>query len=185
MRNHPEAPRLAPLALEQMTDAQCDLVSGTGPGQPLNVFATLVRAPGLFRRWLPFAGKLLAGGKLPERDREIVILRTAYRCDSAYEWGQHVSLARSAGLSDEEIRRIAAGPEASWSEHDRALIAAVDELHDAHCLSDSTWRTLGSNYSDEQMIEVLFLSGQYALLAGALNSCGVQPERPLPALGEV
>lgn len=28
------------------------------------------------------------------------------------------------------------------------------------------------------------LSGHYALLAGALNSCGVQPERTLPALGE-
>ena len=35
---------------------------GTGPDA--NIFATLVRAPGLYRRWLPFGGKLLAG-KLP------------------------------------------------------------------------------------------------------------------------
>jgi len=177
--------RLAPLTFEEMTEDQRALVSATEGTPPLNIFATLVRAPGLFRRWSPFAGKLLAGGKLPGRDREIVILRTAYRCSAEYEWGQHVAIAQAAGVSAEEIVRIGAGPsEDGWSDHDRALLVAVDELQDAHCVSDATWQTLASTYSDDQMIELLMLSGHYALLAGALNSCGVQPERTLPALGE-
>ena len=182
----PSTPRLPPLTLEEMTDEQRELVGGAGSGPPMNIFATLVRAPGLYRRWSPFAGKLLRGGKLPERDRELVILRTAVRCDAAYEWGQHVSIGRQAGLSDEEILRVAKGPgEDGWSDHDRALLVAVDELQDAHCLSDGTWQALAAGYSEEQMIELTFVSGHYALLAGALNSCGVQPEGPLPALGEV
>ncbi|HUF33960.1 MAG TPA: carboxymuconolactone decarboxylase family protein [Acidimicrobiales bacterium] len=186
MSTHPSAPRLTPLTLDEMTDDQRELVGAAGQSRPLNIFATLVRAPGLYRRWSTFAGKLLRGGKLPERDRELVILRTALRCAAAYEWGQHISIARDAGLSDEEILRVAEGPSADgWSDHDRALVTAVDELHDAHCLGDATWQALASSYTDQQMIELTFLSGHYAMLAGALNSFGVQPEGPLPGLGEV
>lgn len=185
MSDHRATPRLAPLTPDEMTDEQRQLAAPTGE-RPLNIFATLVRAPGLYRRWAPFGGKLLRGGKLPERDRELVILRTALRCACAYEWGQHVGIARAAGLRDEEILRVADGAAADgWSAHDRALIAAVDELQDAHRLSDETWETLGEAYTEEQLIELLFLSGHYALLAGALNSLAVQPEGPLPPLGQV
>lgn len=186
MRNHPTSPRLAPLAVDDMTADQRELVGAGGRSKPLNIFATLVRAPGLYRRWSPFGGKLLRGGKLSERDREIVILRTAFRWEAPYEWGQHVGIGREAGLTDDEMLRIAAGPdERGWSAHEAALVRAVDELHDDHGLSDATWATLAETYHDEQMLELLFLSGHYALLAGVLNSCGVQPEGPLPALGTV
>ena len=183
---HPSEPRLAPLTLDEMSDDQRELVSQAGGRRPLNIFATLVRAPGLYRRWSPFAGKLLRGGKLSERDRELAILRTAYRCGASYEWGQHVSIARTAGISDDEIRRVATEPgSAWWSDHERAVLRAVDELHDEHCISDATWTTLASTYTEEQLIELPMLSGHYALLAGVLNSCGVQPDGDLPALGEV
>ena len=74
-----------------------------------NIFTTLVRAPDVFRRWLPFGGALLRGS-LPARDRELLILRTAVNCTAPYEWGQHVRLGRLAGLTDDEIARVAAGP---------------------------------------------------------------------------
>ena len=186
MTHHPTEPRLTPLTLDEMSDDQRELVNTSGRGRPLNIFATLVRAPGLYRRWSPFAGKLLQGGKLPARDRELVILRTAFRCRAGYEWGQHVSIARRAGLTDEEIKRVAAGPTAQgWSHEDRAVIQAVDQLHDEHCITDTTWSALASRYSEEQLIELMMLSGHYALLAGTLNSLGVQPDGDLPAIGEV
>ncbi len=179
---HPATPRLAPLSTEEMSDDQRALFDAS---PPLNIFATLVRHPGLYRHWAPFGGKLLRGSKLSDRDRELVILRTAYRCDATYEWGQHVAIAREAGISDEEIRRVAAGPDVQgWSTEDAALLRAVDELQDQHCISDATWASLADRYDEKQMIELPMLSGHYALLAGALNSFGVQPESPLPALGE-
>ena len=61
---------------------------------------------------------------------------------------------------------------------------AVDELTDHHRISDETWTTLAGIYTEMQLIEVPMLSGHYAMLAGALNSFGVPPEGPLPALGE-
>src|SRR5204863_5459485 len=99
---------------------------------------TLVRHPGLFARWVPFAGKLLAG-KLPPRDRELLILRTGRRTHSEYEWGQHVLIGRASGLTDDEIRRIQDGPDAAgWSEADATLLRAADELHDDACISEKT-----------------------------------------------
>ena len=69
---------------EELTDQQRELIGGDGP--QLNIFLTLARYPGLLRKWLPFGGKLLAGGKLTPRDRELVILRSAFRCHARYEW---------------------------------------------------------------------------------------------------
>ena len=90
----PTEPRIPPLAAEDMDERQRALMEQVGLGGPtVNIFATLVRHPGLFRRWLPFGGKLLAG-RLPARDRELLVLRTGWRCRSEYEWAQHVVVGR-------------------------------------------------------------------------------------------
>src|ERR1041384_964069 len=120
MANRPSTPRLAPLQPDELSDFQRELLTGVAVDgaaniSAANIFATLVRHPGLFRHWLPFGGKLLSG-KLPPRDREILILRTGWLCQSEYEWGQHVVIGQHAGVTDEEVARIPKGPEAAgWS----------------------------------------------------------------------
>jgi alkylhydroperoxidase family enzyme len=125
---------------------------------------------------MPFAGKLLAG-KLPARDRELLILRTAWHCRSAYEWGQHTRLSRAVGITDHEIERVIAGPGAAgWAPFDRALLQAADDLHDDASISDTTWDALARRYDDRQLIEVPMLVGHYHMVAFALNTLGVQRE---------
>ena len=182
----PQTPRIPPLRDEEADEQTSALLEEVRlpNAEAVNIFATLVRYPGLYRRWMPFAGKLLAG-KLPARDRELLILRSAWRCASSYEWGQHVRLAKQAGLSAEEIDRIAIGPDApGWELFDRTLLTAVDELHDDACLTDATWATLASRYDERQLIELPMLVGQYHMLAFALNSLGVQREPGVPGLPE-
>jgi len=182
MTDRPSAPRLAPLAPgERSPEVDELLASASGPGgSALNIFATLVRHPGLCRRWLPFGGKLLAG-KLAPRERELAILRTGWRCRAEYEWGQHALIARRAGLTDEEIRRVQAGPDApGWDPFDAAVLRAADELHDDSCVTDETWSVLAQRYDDRQLIELLMLVGQYHLVSFALNSLGVQREPGVP-----
>ena len=102
----PQTPRIPPLREEETDEQTSTLLDEVRlpNAEAVNIFATLVRYPGLYRRWMPFAGKLLAG-KLPARDRELLILRSAWRCASSYEWGQHVRLAKQVGISAEEIDR--------------------------------------------------------------------------------
>jgi len=141
-----------------------------------HIFTTLVRHPGLFRKWSPFGGKLLAG-KLPARDRELLILRTGWRIQAEYEWGQHVRIALASGVTQDEVDRVKAGPDdAAWDPFDASLLRAVDELHDDGCITDTTWAALAGRYSTQQLIEVPMVVGHYHLVGFTLNSLGVQRE---------
>lgn len=146
-------------------------------GTDLNIFATLAHHPRLLKRWSAFGGTLLFGGVLPDRDRELLILRTAWHCKAGYEWGQHVLLARAAGITDEEIDRIP-GDEISseWAPSDRALLRAADELHAESAISEETWNMLAEDSDYQQLIEVCMVVGQYHMVAFTLNSLGVELE---------
>ncbi len=149
-----------------------------------NVFPTLARHPDLFRAWLRFGGYLLTSGRLPGRDRELLILRTAVRCRSSYEWGQHVRISLAGGIDRETIDRVLEGPGAEgWTDHEAALLRAADELHEDSAISDETWTSLAETYDSEQLVETAMVVGHYQMLAGALNSFGVELDdglEPLP-----
>jgi alkylhydroperoxidase family enzyme len=182
--NRPQSPRIPPLPPDEQDEQARELLAGaTAPGSPAaNIFSTLVRHPGLFRKWMPFGGKLLAG-KLPARDRELLILRTGWRCQSEYEWGQHVIIGKAAGVTDEEIERLKVGPEApGWGPFDAVLVRAADELHDDACISDATWKALTERYDEKQMVEVPMLVGHYHMVSFTLNSLGVQREEGVVGL---
>ena len=180
----PTQPRIEPLPPSAHDDEVRELLEGVvvPGGFASNIFGTLVRHRGLFRRWLPFGGKLLSG-RIPVRERELVILRTAWLCRSNYEWGQHALIARSAGIADDEIGRVRAGPEHDgWEPFERVLLRATDELHADACIADDTWAVLAARYDDKQLIELPMLVGHYHMVAFALNSLGVQLEPGLEGL---
>ena len=173
-------PRIAPLAPADW-DITAKEIMGRFQGEPFNIFKTMANHSELFKRWLVFANHILGKSTLPERERELVILRIGYLCKSGYEWGQHVLIARRAKISDEEIRNIKTGPAAKgWSEVDRLLLSATDELHaDAH-VSDATWQGLAKHFNTQQLMDIVFTVGQYNLVSMALNSFGVQADPGLP-----
>ena len=146
-------------------------------GTDLNIFATLAHHPKLLKRWSDFGATLLFGGHLPGRDRELLILRTAWLCKAEYEWGQHVLIGRAAGLTDDEIERIPHDEISDqWGPLDKALLTAVDELHEQGRISDGTWAALADEYEYPQLIEVCMLVGQYHMVAFTLNSLGIELE---------
>jgi alkylhydroperoxidase family enzyme len=146
-------------------------------GAPPRVFTTLGRHRRLFRRWLGFAGALMPGGVLPRRDSELVILRVAHNCESEYERFQHERLGAEAGLSGGEISRVEAGPAAEgWSDRQRLLLAAADELHQGRDISDELWAELTTEFNEVELIELCMLIGHYEMLAMTLNALRVQPD---------
>jgi 4-carboxymuconolactone decarboxylase len=172
------SPRIEPVpAHGNPPDVQelLDGALGGGVANAANIFRTMANHPGLMRKFMPYGGKLLMGGKLSARDRELVILRTAYLCRSDYEWGQHLRIGAQAGLSDEEMVRITNGPrDGAWDEHDALLLRATDEIVLEHELSEGTWNELAAQYDKQQLIELTLLAGNYAMLAGMLNSVKVE-----------
>jgi alkylhydroperoxidase family enzyme len=177
-----DEPRIEALDQEQWNErAQEIMAPMVADGRVYNVFKTLTNHPDLMRRWLVFANHILGKSTLAPRERELIILRIGYLCQAGYEWGQHVVIAREAGMTDEEIRSAKTGPDtAGLSELDRLLLLATDELHhDAH-ISDGTWAGLLEHLSTRQLMDVVFTVGQYNMVSMALNSFGVQLDDGLP-----
>jgi 4-carboxymuconolactone decarboxylase len=176
------APRIPPLPVAERDEEVTALLAPIQvDGGDLNIFATLVRHPRLFKRFSGFGGFLLYRGELPARDRELLILRTAWNCRAEYEWGQHARIALSVGVSQAEVDRVIDGPGSSgWSSVDDALLTAADELHHQSLISDATWALLSEHYDEHQLIELCMVVGQYHLVAFTLNSLGVEREAGVP-----
>lgn len=179
---HLDEPRLKPLADDQLDeDALRVLDRSRMEGRVFNIFRTLVAHPKLLERWMVFGSHVLGKSTLPPREREMLILRIGWLCRSEYEFGQHVLIGRKAGLTDEEIRRIKAGPDAEgWNELDRAMLRAVDELRAESFISDPTWQKLSEHLSTQQLLDLIFAVGQYNLVSMALNTLGVQRDEGVP-----
>jgi AhpD family alkylhydroperoxidase len=178
------APRIAPGSRRDVglvTWGVARIAGRAAGSSPPNLFLTLGRHHGLFRGWLWFAGRLMPGGKLPRRETELVILRVAHLRDCSYEFDHHVRLGRRVGLDDEDLRRIVEGPVADgWSTRERALVTAIDELHNDRDITDETWRALRAQLDERELIELIFLAGHYEMLATFLNTVRVQPDAAGP-----
>ena len=172
--------RVAPLPPEERDDRQAELVRMAGA--EMGVYTTLIRNPEVFGDFLPYGRRLLRHSSLAPRERELLIMRAAFRCRAPYEWSHHDVIGRRAGLTDADIELLASDVVADGDADPATvlLVRAADELVADHRLSDGTWARLGESYTVAQVIEVCMLVGSYAMLAGALNSLGVQIEDGYP-----
>ncbi|MFX0139544.1 MAG: carboxymuconolactone decarboxylase family protein [Candidatus Hodarchaeota archaeon] len=171
-------PRIPPLDKSKWNEDVISQIKNLqqGPrGQVPNIFTTLANHPKLLKRWLVFGRHVTLKSSLPRRDREILMLRIGWLCYSEYEFGQHVKIGKSCGISDEEIKMIMEGPDAKgWDPFEAALLRAVDELHTDAFISDSIWNIIAERYNKHQLLDLIFTVGQYNLICMALNTLGVQ-----------
>lgn len=135
------------------------------------ILRTMLRHPDLFLCHTRIGLQLLGKGTLPARERELVVLRIGWLCQAPYEWGEHVHVGKGVGLTSDDIVRITQGPDVEgWCELDRALLQAVDELYRNAMISDPTWQLLEKHLSEQQLIELPILVGQYQTVAYYQNS---------------
>ena len=122
---------------------------------------------------------------IPLRDKELLILRTAWLSRGDYVWGRHNVMGQNAGLTNEEIQRITRGPDApGWSDFDATLLRAADGLHLSRFVSEATWDALAERYTQEQLVEVVLIVGNYTQLTMFQNTLGVQLPPDIEGLPE-
>ena len=153
----------------------------THDGSPLNIFGVLGHHPKLLKRFNLMGGFILNKGLLPEREREIVILRVGWNAQAKYEFGQHTVIGLEAGVTDEEIKAITRPiPMGDWSADDAALLQMCDDLHIDDCVTQATWDALSARWNEAELIELLVTAGFYRLVSGFLNSTGVELDAGIP-----
>jgi alkylhydroperoxidase family enzyme len=157
------------------------------PGRPkaLNALGTLAHHPVLANAFCTLNGHLLMTTTLTERHRELIILRVASVRQADYEWAQHVLMGRDAGLDDEQIARVADGPDPLfWSDLESGLLVAVDELLIEGVISRPTWSILAAELDTQQLLDVIFTVSGYDAFARMLRSLEVELDDDLAAPGE-
>src|SRR5688572_13786634 len=76
-------------------------------GRNLDIIAVMANwAPG-FRSFVTMSDALLFRGVLAPVDREVAVLLTAHLHQLAYEWKEHLPMAREAGVTDAQVSAIA------------------------------------------------------------------------------
>ncbi|TAM66317.1 carboxymuconolactone decarboxylase family protein [Mycobacterium sp.] len=142
----------------------------------LNVYRALANAEKVFTSWMVAGDAALTSPVLPRRLRELIVLRTAYLMDCAYELGQHKDVAQTVGLDRASIDALAS--ESDWRTGDfdateLAVLQLTTELvttrRVAAPLLDRVHTALGS----EATIEALMVINRYAGLALMLNALDV------------
>lgn len=147
------------------------------PSRPkgLNVLGLFAHHPALATAFHTFNGHILFASTLTPRQRELLVLRVAAVRAATYEWTQHVVLAGDAGIDADEIERIRQGPASEgWSDLERGLLAAADELVADARIGDATWATLAAQLGEQQLLDVVFTVGAYDALAMVLRSFDVE-----------
>lgn len=168
--------RMGPLTDEELDAEQEAIIAPFRKvGADFGVSRAFVRHPralAAFRVWATYV--MIDKNPLPEREREIMALRTAWQIKAGYVWSRHISYAHKAGLTDEEIealkRPIADG---GWSSSDTALIAAADALVANFFIPDEIWEQLSAHFDDQQCMDAIFVVGHFCMLGMFLNTAGV------------
>jgi alkylhydroperoxidase family enzyme len=173
-------PRLARPAPEELRPDVRELIGLIAPPgrAPAETMQQLARLPELFSPFLGWAAALALHGTVPKRDHEILALRTVFRCASDYEFAEHVEYATDAGVTAVEVQAVAGLVDHPWSERDAVLLRLADELWQAGHVSDEVWTTLTEHYEPHQIVELLFVAGQYTMLSYVANGCGLAAPRP-------
>jgi AhpD family alkylhydroperoxidase len=177
--------RIAYREPEDMTEQARELTFARGN---LNVYRTLANAEKVFTGWMLAGQAALTSPVLPLRLRELVVLRTAYLMDCPYELGQHRDVARTAGVSSDEINAITS--ESDWrTDHfnstELAVLQLTTELLTTRSVSDAVFDQAHRDLGSEATIEVLMVINRYSGLALMLNALDVDLDEsarlPIPA----
>lgn len=173
----PATPRVAPLPESDWTEATRTAAAVFESTGMRNLAATYANRSEVAEAALPHLAYLWTESVLPPRDRALLVLRTAWLTGSDYLWAHRAALARREGFADADLRRIAQGPAADgWSDFDRLLLMAADEMHVDSFISDATWAGLAERYDTAQLIDTIDTAGALTMHADAANSLGVQIE---------
>lgn len=181
----PTTLRIAPLDPAKWTDEQREILSAqslaSGSREPKpesahTMIKVCIHQPQLCDKWQGLMWYFVfdKSQTLPERDKELLILRTAWHRKGDYIWAAHVRSGMRAGLTQDDIDRIPRGPEApGWNAWDRTLLRAADELHTKTFIEDATWKALDERYDEGQLVEAVMLVGNYTQVAMYQKTIGI------------
>jgi 4-carboxymuconolactone decarboxylase len=118
---------------------------------------------------------------LTDRVREMVILAVGAVWRAEYEVYAHMALARSAGLSEQAARMIAASEEpAELSEQETIAQRLTMALSVAHRVDDKLYRQAEDAFGAQGLVDIAFLIGIYHAVCAVLTMFSIPAPEQAP-----
>jgi 4-carboxymuconolactone decarboxylase len=147
----------------------------------VNLYRALGNAPRLLEAWIDFAWALREHCDTPRRLRELLILRTAQRMLSQYEWHQHRLMAAEAGIDEHRVAELSMWPTSpAFTDAERAALALTDALVDGH-VPDRVNAALGAHFGPQARVELTLTAAFYCAVPRLLEALRVPVEESPPA----
>ena len=143
-------------------------VSSVGLGGPYNA---LLRSAELGKRMFALLDYLRFNTSVPRRLNEFAILIQARLWTSQVEWLAHYPIAVREGVAERTLADLQAGRRpASMKDDEAAVYDLCTEISTTHRVTDAAYARAAKVLNQQQLVDLLTLSGTYATLAMVMNS---------------
>lgn len=129
----------------------------------LNLFKVWAYSVSSIRDVISLGADHYAGLELPPHIRELVILLTAHLNKCEYEWVQHVTPAKTFGVTDAQIASIQklAFAEADFKPKEMAAMRFTMAVVSDPQIADDVFQLGQANFSNRELVEIVELIGYY------------------------
>ncbi len=143
----------------------------------LNIFRMMAHSGDLLAKFTGLGNHILGRAKLDAVLREIAIIRVGVLSKASYEVYQHERIGRDIGMSDDLIKAIHEGPDASaFDDLQRLVMAFTDDVVLNVRASDATFDPLAKHLSHKEMQELTLTIGYYMMVSRFLETFDVDIE---------
>jgi alkylhydroperoxidase family enzyme len=147
--------------------------------RPINLFRALVNSPNAARAWSTVGRYIRFGSKLDPRLRELAILQVGYVARSPYEYSHHVKIGRDFGVSDDDIRAMAAETAGRASDLEplaKTVLKAAREMTTDLAISDASFALLREKLDAERVTDLVLTIAFYCAVVRVLATMQIDVE---------
>jgi alkylhydroperoxidase family enzyme len=147
--------------------------------RPANLFRALVHSPDGLRHVARVGGWIRTESRLDPRLRELAILQVGFLTGAAYEWTHHIDIGRRFGVTDDDVRAVAAdtaGRPSDLGGVELAVLRVAREVTTDLRASDDAFTAVEAALGHEELVELVLVVAFYNMVVRLLATLEIDLE---------
>jgi alkylhydroperoxidase family enzyme len=145
----------------------------------INLFRAMVHSPNGARAFHRLGEFIRHESRLDPRLRELAILQVGYLTRSEYEYTHHIKIGRDFGVTDDDIRALAAesaGRPSTLEPLARTVLRAAREMTQGFAMADGTFAALAQALDHERLTDLVITIAFYNAVVRFLATMQIDNE---------
>jgi alkylhydroperoxidase family enzyme len=145
----------------------------------INLFRAMVHSPNGARAFHGLGEFIRHTSRLDPRLRELAILQVGYLTKSVYEYTHHIKIGRGFGVTDDDLRALAAetaGRPSKLEPLARTVLRAAREMTQGFAIADDTFAALQKDLDYERLTDLVLTIAFYNAVVRFLATMQIDNE---------